>query len=74
MRHSLRSCPGRSAASLRRCAAEPGPILPRVVRTGVVQGARTGMTPAQAMIAFRACALCRRVLRSSANSGASPEP
>src|SRR6478609_4515125 len=22
------SCPGRSAASLRRCAAEPGPMLP----------------------------------------------
>ncbi|TFV75082.1 hypothetical protein E4K64_15265 [Bradyrhizobium frederickii] len=26
------SCPGRSAASLRRCAAEPGPMQQRVPR------------------------------------------
>jgi len=52
----------------------PGP-MPRVLcEQAVVQTARPGMTPAQAMIAFGACALCRRVLPSSANNGRIAKP
>ncbi len=41
VRQTTVSCPGRSAARLQRCAAEPGPIYPRAIRVAWVPALRS---------------------------------